>query len=142
MKCVVESLITGERKCWELWWWCLNSNYIDHVYNELFWKNGLKVHSVVWRRNLNQIFIGWCLMSDQTTLKNSLHFSDWINKLTLKDNTILCCFTLLICDGLCHLSSVKRCSGDLIFLWKQLVYSVMEQINISEFVLLPYLYWT
>ena len=27
---------------------------------------------------------------------------------------------------------------DLIFLWEQLVYSVMEQIHISEFVLLPH----
>ena len=34
---------------------------------------------------------------------------------------------------------LKQCSGDLIFFQKQLVYSVMEKINITQFVLLPVL---
>ena len=40
--------------------------------------------------------------------------------------------------GPCHLSGFKQCSGDLIFLWEQLVYSLMEKINTSDFVLLPH----
>ena len=35
--------------------------------------------------------------------------------------------TLFLCGGPCHLSSYQQCSGDLIFLWEQLVYSVMEK---------------
>ena len=37
---------------------------------------------------------------------------------------------LFICGGPRHLSSFKQCSGDLIFLWKQLVCSVMEKKQI------------
>ena len=58
-----------------------------------------------------------------------LPFHDWINwisKLTLKDETVSYCLTFFICGGPCHLSSLKQCSGDLIFLWEQLVYSVMK----------------
>ena len=40
---------------------------------------------------------------------------------------------MFIRSGPCHLSSLKQCSGDLIFLWGQLVYLVMKKINISEF---------
>ena len=36
--------------------------------------------------------------------------------------------------GPCHLISFSQCSGDLIFLREQLVYSAMEKVNISEFV--------
>ena len=43
-----------------------------------------------------------------------------------------------VCGGPCHLSSFKQCSVDHIFLWEQLVYSVVEEINICEFVLLPH----
>ena len=38
----------------------------------------------------------------------------WINKLTLKHNTFSCCFTLFICGGPCLLSSLNKCSRDLI----------------------------
>ena len=55
----------------------------------------------------------------------SLHFHDSINTLTLNNNTILHCLTLSTCGGPCHLSSFNQYSGDLIFLWEQLVYSVM-----------------
>ena len=55
--------------------------------------------------------------------------TDWINKLTFKDNTISYRFTLFICGGPRHLSSFKQCPGDLIFLWEQLVYSVMWQVS-------------
>ena len=53
---------------------------------------------------------------------NTLCFHDWI-KLTLKDHT----FMLFMCGGPCHVSSFTQCSGDLTFLWEQLVYSVMEK---------------
>ena len=36
----------------------------------------------------------------------------------------------------CHLSSFKQCSGSLIFLWEQRLYSVMEKTDYSELVLL------
>ena len=44
-------------------------------------------------------------------------------------NTISYHFTLFIFGGPCHLYSFKQCSGDFIFLWEQLVYSVMEKNN-------------
>ena len=62
-----------------------------------------------------------------------IQMENWINKLTSKDNTISYCFTLFTCGGPCRLSSFKQCSGDLIFLWELLVYSL-------EFVLLPHWY--
>ena len=80
------------------------------------------------------VVLGWSyyfffFMPEQTKQTNSLCFHDWINKLTLKDNTILYSFiyTLFICGGPCHLSSFIECSGDLIFHWEQLVYSVLEK---------------
>ena len=39
-----------------------------------------------------------------------------------------------ICGGPGHLSSFEQCSGDLISLWGQLVYSVMEKINVYVWV--------
>ena len=60
------------------------------------------------------------------------------DKLTIKDNTISDGFTLFICGGPCHLSSFKQCSRNFIFLWKQFFYSIIEKMNISEFVLWPY----
>ena len=64
-----------------------------------------------------------------------------MNKLTLKDKTVSYYFTVFICGGPCHLSSLKQCSGDLIYSREQLVYSVMEKNNNSDFVLLPHWYW-
>ena len=52
--------------------------------------------------------------------------------MTLKDNTISNCFTLFICGRPCHLSSHKDCFGNFIFIWEQLVYSVMGNINIMS----------
>ena len=52
--------------------------------------------------------------------------SQYFLLLTLKDNTLSCRITLPICGGPCHPSSFKQHYGDLIFLWEQLVYSVME----------------
>ena len=34
---------------------------------------------------------------------------------------------LFLFGGPCHLNRLKWCSGDIIFLWEQLVYSVMEK---------------
>ena len=52
----------------------------------------------------------------------------WLNTLNkqsdLKGQRNMC-----LCGGPCHLSSFKQCSGDLIFLWEQLVYSLLETIN-------------
>ena len=70
--------------------------------------------------------------------EQTLCFHDWINRPTLKDNTASCCCTLLICGGPCHLSSFQQCFGHLIFVWEQLVYSVME--NIFDFALSPHSY--
>ena len=55
-----------------------------------------------------------------------------INELNWKDNTVsyfALRFALLICGGPCHLFSFKQCSEDLIILWEQLVYSILEQIK-------------
>ena len=58
----------------------------------------LKEHSVVFgKENL-------CL---NKLNKQTLPFLGWINKLTLKGNTISYCFTLCIFGGPCHLSSFK-----------------------------------
>ena len=56
----------------------------------------------------------------------------WTNMflLTLKNNTASYCFALFTCGGPCHLSSFPQCSGDLIFLWEQLVYSGTDKINV------------
>ena len=72
-------------------------------------------------------------------LQSLFCFHDCIHrrkKLTLKDTATSHCFTLFIRGGPCHLSSFKQSSGDLIFLWERLDYSVMEKINISECALL------
>ena len=37
--------------------------------------------------------------------KQTPFFHDWINKVTLNDNTLSFCFTLFICGGPCHLVS-------------------------------------
>ena len=50
-------------------------------------------------------------------------WTHWINKLTLNDSAVSCIFTLFTCGGPCHLSRLEQCSGDLIILWEQLVYS-------------------
>ena len=47
-------------------------------------------------------------------------------------------YTVFMFGGPCHLSIFRQCSRDLIVLWEQPVYLVMEKINISEFVLLPH----
>ena len=73
-------------------------------------------------------------MPTQTEKKKTFGFHDcinWMNKLTLKDNTVSYCFALFICGGPCHLSSFKQCSGNLISLWEQTVWSVMEKIDIK-----------
>ena len=57
----------------------------------------------------------------------------WNSKLNINDNTFLYCLTLFIFGGPYHLFSFKQCCGDLVVLWEQLVYSVMEKINMSEF---------
>ena len=59
-----------------------------------------------WQNNLNK----------QTDLKGQHNFSYY--------------FTLFVCGGLCHLSSCRQCSGDLIFFWEQVVYSVTEKKNV------------
>ena len=66
-------------------------------------------------QNFNQkrkIFSELNKLNKQTLLFFSFH--DWmnrINKLTLKDDTISCCFTLFICGGPCHLSSSHLASN-------------------------------
>ena len=57
-----------------------------------------------------------------------------LNKLTdLKGQPTVC----LTFGGPRHLSGFTQSSVDLIFFWEQLVYSLMEKVNISEFVLSP-----
>ena len=55
---------------------------------------------------------------------------DWINKINklphLKGQHNVMWFYLFICGGLCHLSSLRQCSDDIIFRWEQLLYSLME----------------
>ena len=46
---------------------------------------------------------------------------------------LIVCFTLLIFGGPCHLFRFKQCSGELILLWQQLVYSVINKNEIPEF---------
>lgn len=59
-----------------------------------------------------------------------VYTSEWIA--TTQFYTVWLC--LHVADP-CHLSSFEQSSGDLIFLWEELVYSVMEKnIYISEFV--------
>ena len=56
--------------------------------------------------------------------------------MTLKDNTISYCFFLFFLTVYVWRtlppSNFRQCSGNLIFLSEQLVYSVTEKINISE----------
>ena len=89
-------------------------------------KRALKVHYVVVGKKFESedkdhhwlIFF----MPKQT---NYLCFHVWINcqnKLTFKDNTVTCCFTLFTCGGPCHLSSFQECSGVLISLLELLVF--------------------
>ena len=58
---------------------------------------------------------------------------NWINKLSLKDDTTSYCFTLFIyvADPATILAS-NSVSWDPIFLWEQLVYSVMDKMNSSD----------
>ena len=61
----------------------------------------------------------WVVLIDRITF-----MPKQLNKLILKQ---------FHTGGPCHLSSYRRCSLD--FIWELLVYSVMEKIHISEFVL-------
>ena len=69
---------------------------------------------------------------------------NWIHKLTLKGNTISHCFTLFITGGPFHLCSFKQCSWDLIFLWDQLVDSIMGRscYNLIQFLGLNFVFKT
>ena len=58
-------------------------------------------------------------MPEQTVLKGQHNFK---------------LFYFVLCGGPCHLSSFKQYSGELISLWEQLVYSVMENINQNHIV--------
>ena len=81
-------------------------------------------------RHFNQkanIIIDWFVTPEQTKQTAFLYFQGWINKLTLKDNTILYFLNLFIFCRPYHLPSFKQCSRDPIFHWQQLVYSVMEK---------------
>ena len=66
---------------------------------------------------LIRTIVDWSFKCLNKLNKQTVCFHDWINKLTLKDNTISYCFTLFIGGGPCLLFSFKQCSGDLIFLW-------------------------
>ena len=61
---------------------------------------------------------------------NTLCFHDWINKLILKDNTVSYWLLYL------YFADPATYSADLIFLWEQLVYSVLKKNDISDFALL------
>ena len=57
-----------------------------------------------------------------------------LNKQTdLKRQHSFILFYFVYFGGPCHLSSFTQCSGDQIFLSEQLVYQVIEKINISEY---------
>ena len=80
----------------------------------------------------------------QTNWMNSLSSDDWINwinKLTLKDNTVSCCFALFTCGGPCHLSSFKQSSGILLSSEDSLFIQFRKKQHISEFVLFPHYYF-
>ena len=65
--------------------------------------------------------IDWFFTAKQTTWTNSLCFHEWINKLTLKDNTV----SYFVHTWRTLPPFFKQSSGGQIFLWEQLVYSVM-----------------
>ena len=60
--------------------------------------------------------------------------------MTSKHNTISYRSTLFICGRPCHVFSFTQSSGDIIFLWEHLVYSVMGHINIVCIVISVILY--
>ena len=82
------------------------------------WTYTLKLHRVVLGRPFFPRDRLTCFFHAET---------NWINKLILKDSIISYCLTLFIFSRPCHISCFKQCSGDLIFLWEQLDYSVMEK---------------
>ena len=60
-----------------------------------------------------------------------IDFVFWLSKLNIQTDrkrTTRFHTALFICGGPCHLSGIKQCSGELIFFWKQLLYSHMETI--------------
>ena len=61
-----------------------------------------------------------------------------MNKQTLKDNKISCCLLRLYLADPATLLASNSAAGTFIFLYEQLVYSVMEKINKSEFGLSPH----
>ena len=81
-----------------------------------FKSDRLKVHYVV---SVGKVLIRR-ERSPLTAYTNSPHVLYWINRPTVKDNTISYCFALFVFGGPHHISSFW-----LIFLWEQLVYSVM-----------------
>ena len=113
--------------------------FLDVTVTNSIYFNQLKGHSVVFGKNFFFTYRLFCLIRlNEQTLCFHDRINKWANKLTLKDKRVSNCFTLFICGGPCHLLSFKQYSGDLISLWEQLVYSVMEKMDISEFVLLPH----
>ena len=96
-------------------WICDRNQTVKYARCLCLWR--LKLHCVVWgnfhRKSFN---------AKQTKLANSLRFHawiNWINKLTLKDNTVSCCFILClyVADRATFLASNS----------KQLVCSVIEK---------------
>ena len=79
-----------------------------------------------------KIFIDWFWNKlNKQTLFCFRDWINWLNKLTLKDNTISDWSTLFRCGGPCHLSSFKQCSGYLIFLWGHSYIEIINIVNIQ-----------
>ena len=83
----------------------------------------LKVHYVIWGQKVSseeKDIDHWfylCLNKMIKIKSKSPSLHNWINKLTLKDNTISYSFTLFICGGPCHLSSFKQLCAVIGTLW-------------------------
>ena len=103
-----------------------------------------KVHYIV----LGEIFLSeekdlhwFCLCLNKLNIQSpsSPWLNKLINKLTLQDNTVWYCFTLLIFGGPCHLSSLNQCSWDFIssesslFIqsWKLFSYYHINMVNME-----------
>ena len=87
---------------------------------------------------INNEFRAWARNST-----NKLFFSSRLNKLNkqtaLKGQHSFMPLTLFICGGPCHLlSGFQQWPGDLIFLWEQLVSSLIGNMNTSQFELLTH----
>lgn len=102
----------------------------DYFRTRLITLNIKRCTEYYWGRNLKKKTLAdWFLSYLDKPNTQTLHFHDWTNNLTWKDNTISYQFPLVISRRPCQLSSFKTVFLDLIFIREQLVDSVMELKN-------------